>query len=344
MKRIYTLLGILLAVIAAAILFYRSLNRTIPLPVDAFKLERPNEIDAILMSANGGSGQYLKFEKRQGNWWVSNNKTTFEEADTFLLNQMLTEVMSKARVSHLVSDSAKENVVKDMAQSAVKVIFYKKGKEYKTMYVGNQTPDHRGTYMFIPNSDRPAIVKIGNMDMFVSGYFRPDIKEWLSPVMLSFNSANIRKCEIIWHQDKANSFTIEQDKDGNVFLFNGQVQKISNANAQSLRGFLERFSNLQREHGEQPGINNNKNQLDSIFQAGPFFTMVITNFEGKSKKLNLYHMKVSDETYSLVDELGNAKENEIEKFWGNVNQEKKLWVFQDLVLGKCMKKLSDLMR
>lgn len=348
MKRIRLAIIILVLALAAGLLLWKNINHTGSFGQKDFAIEKPERIDKIFFAPNNNSKAYLLFEKdKNGIWWVKNDTRRYK-ADTSSVNDLLFYVMRGLLVKNPVNDAALDGVNRDMALNAVKAQFYVGDHLIKTIYVGGPTYDQYGTYMYLPGEgesakhDRPCVVEVRGHNGYLTPYFNADINNWRSQVILDVPSKNIKVLSIIWPEDPAQSFAIENRETGPV-LKDGRGKQLD-ANTNKLLAYLDMFTFITREGGEIAGINKNKAAKDTLLHSAPFFIIDILTTEGKHEVLNLYHRKVSEETYSPETRTGDLKIYETETYWGILAGTDEIWVMQDGIMKNRMRKLSAFLK
>lgn len=340
MKRIIIAISILLLAAVAFLLFKKDLNHSGNVGVKDFLIEHPEMITKIHYASNNKEEGFLTFTKDASqNWWVENGKNKYK-VDTSSLKDLLFYVLAKVEVKTPVNDSSLNRVNRDMAISATLVQLYEGNKLIRKFYAGSRTPDDLGTYMYLPGAERPCITHIPGHDGYLSPYFTVNINNWRSPVIFEANASEIRTLEIKWNEAPQNGFSIQ--KQGDELGLSDYSGKEVPASRNRILSYLDMFSGITRETGDLPGINRSL-ERDSILRSTPFFEInaVLTN--GEKRGLKLYHRKVSTETYSPEDKIGQLKIYETETYWGVASGSDEIWLMQDAILHKNMKTLQQML-
>lgn len=340
MKRLKILIAVLVIAVALFFVFRKDINHTAEIAPTDFAIPYDGKIDKIFYSSNNKKLGYLTFTLENKIWWVNNGSKKYK-ADTGSVYDLLKFILPKLEVHSPVSDAALPNVNREMSISAVKAQFYSGSKEIKTMYVGSKTPDDLGTYMYLPGTKKPCIVKIPGHNGYVTPYFNVDINLWRTLTLLDVPSVQISKISVDWAEEPQNGFTLVKDND-NPYLLDKSGNR-TNAGRNKLLAYLDMFSGLTREAGEMAGINKTIS-ADSILLSKPFFSVKITKTDGNEEILDLYRRKVSSQTYSPETRDGDLKMYETETYWGSLRNSKEIWVVQDIVVKNRMKKISDFVR
>jgi Domain of unknown function (DUF4340) len=341
MKRLSILIGVLILAVVIYFIFRKDLNQTSDLSSKDFAIPADTKINKFFYAANDKSKGYLTFTRNdKGEWWVENGKNRFK-ADTNSINDLLQYVLPKMQIQSPVNDAALDHVNRQMALNGVKAQFYVGSELIKTFYVGDQTADDLGTYMYLPGSERPCVVKIPGHNGYLTPFFNTDIQNWRSLDMMNIPASDIDKVSVVWAENPGSGFTITKNGD-EPFMQNQNGNKIM-ANKNRMLAYLDMLTGITREAGGVAGINKTAAK-DSILATSPFFSISVTKTNGQRVKLNLYRMKVSSETYSPETRDGSLKVYEVETYWGSMEGSGELWVMQDAVLKNRMKRLSDFIK
>jgi hypothetical protein len=147
--------------------------------------------------------------------------------------------------------------------------------------------------------------------------------------------------EIHWPEKPADGFIISRESN-TLQLKDASGKTIQGAGNTRLLSFLERFQNVAREYGETAGINRKPAVRDSIINLGPFFTINITDINGKKHGINMFRMKTGAETYAPDRRDGSIPDFETDTYWVQVAGKKELWVVQGAIMNSRMKTLRDI--
>lgn len=342
MKRIIIAIGILLVVVSLFFLLKRNLNRTGNTDPGVLRLKNPKRVTKILLTPNNRKLSYILLyqDPKNENQWMVKNDQNVEFADTHSIRELLFWVMSKIEIKNPVSDGENENVTRDLKLNGIKAVFYNGDEELHTIYAGNPTPSQEATYMYHSSLDRPVVAGVGGFKGYLTPYFTIDFDAWRSPVLIDVPAENIKSVKVEWPENPDSGFEIRK-KDGVSTLFTLSGQAVPGVKEASLMSYFERFQNLSREYGETAGINRKPASRDSILGSGHFFGIEIENNNGVKKKIRLYKMAVSRETYTPVLPDGSPRREETETFWVRVDDRKELWVMQGSIIRSRMKSISD---
>jgi hypothetical protein len=339
MKKLWVLISILVVTILIGVLFWKNRNSTGAVEINSLQLRNPEKITRIFLSPNNPQADFVTLEKTGEHRWIAKNDKKQYDADSHYVNRLLFWLMKKIEVKSPVSDQAEETVSRDIIAEGIKVVFYEGEEAVKTIYVGGTTADGLGSFMHLPGTDRPVIVQVPGFDGTPAVYFSNKLQDWRSSVLIDLDIPQIARLDVLWHEEPRNSFSILM-KDGVPQLLDASGRALP-GKKNSMLAYLDMFKNVARASGDMPGINRMPRLRDSIRQSQPFFSLSITDLQGKIKHLRMFHRAVSDETYALRDKIGQLKRFETDTYWGMLEGEPEIWELQDIVMRNRMKKLPD---
>lgn len=148
---------------------------------------------------------------------LTRNKTYWNLNDSLIANKysvnLLLKTIKEMRVKTPIARSALDNVIKRMAVQNIKVIFYYKQKQIKTIYIGGETADQLGTFMMIEGAKEPYVVHIPGFNGYLSSRFSCKEELWLSKLIFhningeadyQINEPNNEFHNLVWHSTKKN--------------------------------------------------------------------------------------------------------------------------------------------
>lgn len=339
MKRIIITLVLLVVASSVFFIFRKDLNQSGEIHPQDFRLDHPEKISKIHFASNDKKAGFLTFTKGgDGIWWVTNGKKTYK-ADTSSLKDLLFYVLAKVEVKTPVNDASLERVNREMALGATMVQLYANNNLVKKFYVGSRTPDDLGTYMYLPGTSRPCVTQIPGHDGYLTPYFNTNLNNWRSPIILDIPASEISILRILWPNNPNMGFEIRKNGD-DVSLHDANGKAIEVPRNRML-AYLDMFTGISRETGEPAGINKTS-EKDSILNSKPLFEVQIQKTNGKWAGLKVYLRKISTETYSPENKIGELKAFETETYWGVETGTQEIWLMQEAILHKNMKTIVQL--
>ncbi len=333
-KQIINLIFLVVLIIASVWIILENRNTTLKLPLDAFAEKDTAAITKVFIADM--KGQSVTLSRKNGSWLINEE---FPANQTNIENML--EVLVKMEIKSPTPESMMDNVIKSMANEAVKVEIYKqKKKPVKVLYVGGPTQDHTGTFMAIEKYKKiPYIMHIPGWIGYMSeGYFFTDAAEWRSKAVFTYDPLSIAKIKVDYHNYPDSSYEIRVGNDYNFVLKTGREGRVINSfNKISVKSYLQGFTSFYLME-----VDNyiDAKKRDSILSAGPVVTISVTDKEGKTKMLNVFYKPTDLQTKAELFE-GVDKEH----FYGILSErEEELIILQALNLNKLMWKIEDFVK
>jgi hypothetical protein len=297
-----------------------------------FAVENTEDITKIFIS-NKTDGNVL-LERKNNIWYVNGN---YEVSKPFM-EFFLLETVKKIRVQGPVPLPARQNVISSMATMATKVELYVKGKLEKVYYVGNPTSDMTGTYMYLEGSKDPYITHIPGFDGFLSTRYPVAENEWVSKVIFDYKPEEVMMVDVNYPAKGSESFTVKRKGNINDFdITASQNAPTGTLNYAAVKSYFGMFVNKTCEGY----INLTPAQIDSIKKSVPVCIITLSDKKNKSYKLTIYNRTSSEKDHGIYDNKGNQLAYDPSRFNATLDNDKRVFVIQDLMLAPIMIKYSD---
>ncbi len=301
MKRNLLLLLVLIVLILVSYWIYnRNSGSTISdEPLTDFAIADTSTVTKFFIADHSGRTALLERVPGQKLWKVNGRYLAREDAVKNVL-----EVFKRIRVRGNVPAKGKDNMMKIIATTGMKVEIYQDGDEpSKIYYVGSTTPDHFGTIMLleIPEKGRSAEPYITHMEGF-TGFLNPrfftDENEWRYTGVFEYPELNFKEVTIIDHLVPQSSFKVKYDGGNSIQLFGG-----SDVNLQSFNHEYSRFDSIavkdllirfKKVHVNSYMTNLKPAVIDSILKMPPVFTISLLDNNGKTTSVDLYLKKAKE--------------------------------------------------
>ncbi len=334
-KNLFNLVSlIVLFAVTTYILVQHKKDTTLPEEITEFAFDDTATITKIFIADMKGGTVILA---KKGHEWVVNDQY---RANTERIDLLL-EVLFKLKVKSPVPESALDNVIKDMAATALKTEIYTGGdKPVKTYYVGGPTPDLEGTYMAVESGKKkektPYIIYLPDFRGYLSeGYFFTNEDDWRTKEVFRLNPALIKQVEINYNTNDSLSFRLEK-KGEEYMISNSTSGQIPHAQLSliQVKKFLTGFENLQFVAIDTDISSTRK---DSVMESTPAAFIQVKMQNGDHHELYLYN-KTSDVRTRIETKNGFDKE----RFWGVMPDRKEhLLILQTLSLKRILWKYDD---
>ncbi len=328
-----TLLFIIIFVIIGGIAVYFMLaDRKTTLNVDAqdFAIKDTSEIHKIKLADKAGNVSVLE---RKSGVWMLNNKFKAQKS----LVKTLLETMRLVQVKNPVPLNARDNVIKIMATTAIKVDVYgAKDNLLKSYYIGGTTPDELGTFMLMENAAEPFVTHIPGFFGYLNSRYITKERDWRSSEIYALNPSDIKEITVRYHMAPDASFKLRVN--GNNFFImpfqGGQAeQKLSELTAKQL---LASYRNITFE--QFPDLSDQKR--DSILSSRPLITVNVYANNVQPPALTLYLKQADSRTKGV-----GPDNTDLDKFYGVVGEgSKEIVLVQSAVVAKILPSYQDLMK
>ncbi len=213
---------------------------------------------------------------------------------------LLLETLSEMRIKSRVNQAAADNVVKILAAKSVKVeVYYKDyrinwfgGKlrlfpceKCDVIYVGHDTQDMLGTYMYREGDDVPYVVNIPGFRGCLSPRFVVNPLSWRSHSIVSLPVQQIARVELRIPSMPSESFSIDREGDGFVLNLLSPAHRANGFDTARVAQLLSSFVNL---NFDEFAKNVPKAELDTTFTREPRTILTVTDTKGNSRELKTY--------------------------------------------------------
>ncbi|MBR1849938.1 MAG: DUF4340 domain-containing protein [Bacteroidales bacterium] len=233
-------------------------------------------------------------------------------ANQHLVDLML-ETLHDMRIRQQVNRNAVPNIIARISSSSVKVEVYQKRyaidwfkhhlrlfpaeKLAVTYFVGNETQDLMGSFVFREGDKVPYIIHIPGFRGYITPRFFADPTQWRSHKIIDLDINHIAEVKLDIPASPDESFTVKRNGDGFSFVAaDGQVVPFDTARVAQL---LSGFTNLNFDEYAQIVPNSN---TDSSFVGGPRTVLRITDTDGNSREMKTYIKYVNtDDLQAMPD-------------------------------------------
>ncbi len=255
---------------------------------------QPGRVTKIFMADKENNHVLLTY--KSDSLWLVDDKFPASQP----MVDMLLETLSDMRIDSEVNSAAVENVSKLMAARSVKVeVYYKdyrinwfKGKirlfpyeECEIFYVGHDTQDMMGTYMYREGDEVPYIVYIPGFRGCLSPRFVTDPILWRSHSIVDLPVQKIASIELRIPSMPEESFSVVREGDGFVFNLLEPFSRVNGFDTARVAQLLSSFVHLNFDEYARAVP---KVELDTTFSQAPRTILKITDTDGKSRELKTY--------------------------------------------------------
>ena len=257
-----------------------------------YHIEDINSVTKIFMADKLDNKVLL--ERTSDSTWIVDGKYPASEG----MMDMLLETLNQMRIRQRVNKAAKKNIVDNISVSHTKVEVYqivpfinwfggrlqlfKSEKLVTTYYIGHETQDNMGSYVFREGDDEPYIVHIPGFRGYLGPRFEPVPELWRSHRIVNLPVTAIQSVKVEIPNQSQESFEVVRNGEAFDFYCQGQAMQFDTIRLGQL---LSSFVNLNFDQfaGVVPKV-----ELDTTFSRQPGFILTVTDTAGNSKNLRTY--------------------------------------------------------
>jgi len=317
--KLYLIVACLLAVLSILAIAYKSgwlsKSQKIYNLSTIFAIEDTTAITRIFIADMFQNKVLLS--KTEAGWMVNNEKPASE----FKIADLLV-TLNSLRVAQPVAKAAHNSTIQMLATSANKVevyakkplfklfghSFFTKERLIKTYFMGDATQNNLGSFALLKGLDEPYVVYMPGFRGYVSPQFSPKPIDWYSHCIFNTKLTRIQSASFIDLENPENSFFVNKAGARMFTLLDVHKNMIQDYDTTLLINMLSEF----RERNYEQFLPKISQSLkDSIINFYLFKTISLTDVEGKTTTLKLYHQintgslyeaaKLVSEVYSEYD-------------------------------------------
>ena len=260
-----------------------------------YHIEDTSSVTKIYM-ADKQDGE-VTLSKVSDSLWMVDGKW---EANLPVVQDMLA-TLHNIRMRQQVNKNAIPNVIKDLAARAIKVEVYQRvpfinwfggklqlfphEKKTVTYYVGRETQDMMGSYMFREGDKVPCIIHIPGFRGFITPRFVTEPLKWRSRTIVDLNVNQIERIELDIPAMPAESFAIVRNGDGFDMELLATHQRVPQFDTARVAQMLSAFTWLCFD--EFASIVPNSN-ADSCIRLGERTILRVTDTAGTTHEVKSY--------------------------------------------------------
>jgi len=298
---------IILVILAIITIYFIATNShaTIKKELRDFALEDTASIDKIFLVDK--ENNTILLERTATNWKLNNDYIARQDLVNILL-----KTMARIKVKEPVANSARENIIKNLAVKSTKVEIYQYGKLSKVFYVGGPTQDSYGTYMILENSSTPFVMEIPGFRGYLSPRFSTYAIEWKAQIVFAIPKEEITQVIVENNQIKGASFRIQQNKQQLELYSWPDNRNIEVFDTIKVKRFLMEFQNknFNKFIEDVP-----QEWQDSIKSSVPIYSITVSTQQGSITQAKAF----SKPGWGNLDFLGNPMDTDQDNFFLLIN-------------------------
>lgn len=254
-----------------------------------FGLSNLAQLDKVIITQRNKKSVVL--QRSEDDSWILNNKYIARKNAV----DNLLEVIERVQIKYIPEKTAIPNIINEMKTIGIQVDMYDKSNGLiKSYQVGGSTPDERGSYMMMNNSNQPFVTEIPSIEGSVRGRFIMSVADWRDRSIINNEKENINIVKVEYLQQPNESFVIKKSDDNGSFVYDNNDQLIT-SDANKVKAYLSEFDDIYAEY-----IDNLNPLRDSITSLVPFTTISYGPTASSLKVIKLYPL--SDLLYEDVSD------------------------------------------
>ena len=332
----------LLLLIVAAFFVLRPESGTYRRELKDFAVSDTSNITRIFLADKRNQSITLT-RVNEGSWRLNNKYPVRKDGIDIMLKTML-----NLSVKSPVPQAARNNIIRLLAASSVKVEVYQRvyrihlgnlqlfahEKLTQTYYVGSATQDNIGTYMLMKGSSEPFVTYLPGFRGFVSTRYTAKEEDWREHVIFRNKLPDIASISIDFGDNPDWSFTL-RNPDNRSFSLSSAINGKPFTDFDTLKviDFLSSFHNIRFE----AFLNDiDKSRRDSIRSTKPFYRISLTDRTGTTQTVTTFKRKPSPDQRDIY---GNQVTYDHDRMYALVNDDKDLVLVQFFVFDRILRPL-----
>lgn len=282
-------IAIILVVLLGSASFWFIVNRgkgTIKPTLRDFAVADTASITKIFLADK--SGNTITLERQSASQWLLNGKY-MARPDVI---KTLLYTINKIDVKEPVSKKAQDNVIKNLAATAIRCEIYQKNELVKAYYVGKETNDQTGTYMILidPETMKPSakafVTYIPGFEGYLTPRYLTEERGWRDRTVFHYIPSDIKSVKMEAPSNPEESYEVIANGDNNFQVKMLATNKpINNLDTLAVKQYLSYFQQLNYESFE---VDLKQNQIDSVLKAKPLNILTVTDNKGQTNKVTFF--------------------------------------------------------
>jgi hypothetical protein len=266
---------------------------------------------------------------------------------------MLLGTMHDIKVRYPVPLASRDNVLKRMASIARKVEIYQEGyrinlfdriklfpyeKLARTYYVGDATPDNRGTYMLMESAENPYVVFLPSLRGFIYPRFSTDETDWRDHTVFKTPLQDFASVTLEFLEKPEESFRVDADAEGNFTLTTLLDKTRQGFDTLRMLQFVTAFKDIRFE----AALNNKleASYIDSVASGPGVHIITLQDRDGDEFVVRTFRKSGISKFY---DKEGAALEPmDLDRMYAYVNEGRDFVLIQYFVFDKVLRTASYL--
>lgn len=338
-NKVTVIIVVILSIITSWLIIQNK-NGTIKESLRDFAVEDTSSITKIFLADRQNHAVTLQRIK-PGMWKV--NDTYFARNDA--VNTLLYTVKA-LEVKQPVAKKTREHVIKQLAAKSIKVEIYSNDDLVKIYYVGEDTPDHLGTYMLLSdpvtgeNSVMPFVMYIPGFDGYLTPRYMTTSGEWRDRVVFKVIPTAIKSVKVEFSEAPEHSFELAVTGQNNFQLKQLRTNTLLPFDTMAVKQYLSYYQSVNFETLLSDYMG--KARVDSITSGTPpVYFIELTDMNGNKNLVKMWRRPPMDPEER--DESGEPLKYDPDRMYALINDGRDFVLVQFFVFGKLLQPLDYFM-
>ncbi|HNQ61741.1 MAG TPA: hypothetical protein PKJ62_05065, partial [Bacteroidia bacterium] len=299
-----------------------------------FAVKDTSDISKIFLADRNGNSVTLK-RQPDGSWIMNDSFPPRPDMTKYLL-QAIYSLSVKSRIPK----AGFNNVINDLAASAIKCEIYLKDNEkaHKVYYVGGQTADALGTLMMIENSSIPFVTEVPGFNGYLTPRYSPSQSVWLEPIIFRYRIGQIKKLQIEYPGFPQHDFRIEKNQDKYTFQILTEDNPRSDVDSVAIDNYLALY---QQVFYEVIDSRLSDYQKDSLLNTVPLTQIEIESVDNVKNGITIFPMAINENSLAIQDSVGNPLTYDLDRMFGYIKSKDQWVVIQHYTFDKLFLKPNN---
>lgn len=325
-KNLIYLLTLVVLMIIAYWVLNRSKSATISDSEKDFAVHNIDQVNKIFLASK--DKRTILLEKQEDIWVV--NKTYRARRGAI---KNLLETIQQIRVEYPIAETQRDQVIRSLAATGIKVEVYDATGLIKTYYVGDPAQAYRGTQMILEGAKTPFVVGIPGFEGYVRPRYFLDELEWRDRTVFSYQPEHIKHIEVNYPNRPEDNFQLQVINKDSFLLKDGRDNQVEYSFL--LKERMKQYLSFYRRASAE-AYNNEYSKKDSILNTQPFASISVEDTTGYVNTVKFFRKAIDKRTKQQFDAEGNPMPYDLERYYASVNNGKDFMLVQDQTFGKLL--------
>ena len=297
-----------LASLSVFVVFQKQKKSTLADDMLAFKVNDTASVNKFFIASKEGGKVTL--ERKENGIWMVNGRF---RARKDLVNLLLM-TFKRTEVKYPAGQKARETIIRNIATKGIKCEIFQNGERTKIWYIGQETPDHTGTFMLLSDPDTDEkyedafVTWIPGFEGFLTTRFVVDENDWRDRNVISLTPPQIKSIKMEYVDYPDSSYSVEVLGKNSFRVKDSKGARLSYADTLAIKQYLAYFLNLEASIFLTGKVNR---EADSVKRTNYFAKLTVEGVQSGKQVVKFFRKppeKGKEELYGKImkDDPDNA--------------------------------------